>query len=142
MVALQGYLAKVGITVDLEFVDMGKYMDYRRKGWKNGFLCQPFLIYPNFGRTMELYFPSKGPDLISLKRTAGLDNMTEEAVTTAQPDVTRLRNIVKAMNDDLMAIPIYLTGAGFANKKGVYDTGFLTLVGTQTWTPEKAWIKK
>jgi len=56
MVALQGYLAKVGITADLEFVDMGKYMDYRRKGWKNGFLCQPFNIYPNFGRTMELYF--------------------------------------------------------------------------------------
>jgi peptide/nickel transport system substrate-binding protein len=142
MVALQGYLAKVGITADLEPVDMGKYMDYRRKGWKNGFLMQPFLVYPNFTRTMELYFPSTGPDLVSLKRTAGLDKMVEDAAVTPQPEVARLRNIVKAMNDDMMVIPIYLTGAGYATKKGVFDTGFLSLAGAQDWTPEKAWIKK
>ena len=68
MVAVQGYLGKIGIVVDLDFVDMGKYMDYRRKGWSNGFLCQPFLAYTNFGRTLELYLPSTSPELVSLKR--------------------------------------------------------------------------
>ena len=139
LVVLQGYLAKIGITADLEFVDMGKYTDYRRKGWKNGFLMQPFTILPNFTQTMELYSP---PDMVSLKRTAGLDKLAEDAAITPHPDVAKMRNIVKAMNNDVMVIPLYLSGAAYANRKGVYDTGFLSLAGAWDWTPEKAWIKK
>ena len=68
--------------------------------------------------------------------------MVEEAVTTPKPSAPKLQNIVKAMNDDVMVIPMYLVGAGYANRKEVHDTGFLSLAGAQDWTPEKAWIKK
>ena len=62
MVIIQGYLAKVGITADIEIVDQGKYTDYRRKGWKNGFLCQPFGSYPNYLQSLDLYMSSDALD--------------------------------------------------------------------------------
>jgi len=142
MVAVQGYLGKIGIVVDLDFVDMGKYMDYRRKGWSNGFLCQPFLAYTNFGRTLELYLPSTSPELVSLKRPTGFDDLINEAVTSREPDMPKLKNAVRKIYDEATVIPIYFTGAGWAHAKKVHESGFLSLEGSQDWTPEKAWMSK
>ena len=61
MVSIQAFLAKVGIQVDLEFVDYGKFSEYREKGWRNALLCQPIGLFPNFNQTLDMYFFSPLP---------------------------------------------------------------------------------
>ena len=48
MVVVQQNLAKVGITVELNFPDMGGYMHARFNGWNNGFMAQHTRALSNF----------------------------------------------------------------------------------------------
>ena len=47
IVVVQAYLAAVGIEARLENVPMGKYSEYRFKGWNNGLTMQPFGVSIN-----------------------------------------------------------------------------------------------
>ncbi len=142
MVSIQAYLAKVGITVDLDFVDQGKYTDLRRKGWTNGFLCQPFGMYPNYLQTIQMYLETKALDFPSLKKPAGVDEMLYEALSTVDPEIPRVQKLIKLFFDEVTVIPISTTGRGALVQKNVHDTGYLSLGMWTEWTPEEAWLSK
>jgi peptide/nickel transport system substrate-binding protein len=142
MVSIQAYLAKVGITVDLEFADQGKYNDYRRKGWNNGFMCQPFGMYPNYLQTIQTYLESKALDFPTLKKPAGGDDMLYEALSTINPEIPRVQKILKLFFDEVTVIPISTTGRAALVQKNVHDTGYLSLGMWTEWTPDKAWMSK
>jgi peptide/nickel transport system substrate-binding protein len=142
MVIIQGYLSKVGITAEIEIVDPGKYTEYRRKGWKNGFLCQPFGSYPNYLQSLDLYFASDALDFPSMKKPAELDTLLKEALSTISPEVQRIQKVLKVIHEDVTAIPVYTTGRASIQQKNVRDTGHLSLGIWTEWTPERPWLKK
>ena len=142
MVSVQSYLSKVGITADIEIVDPGKYAEYRRKGWKNGFLCQPFGSYPNYLQTLDTYMSPDALDFPVMKKPAGLDALIKEALATINPEVPRIEKALKLIYDDVTVIPIHTTGRASIQQKNVRDTGHLTLGIWTEWTPERAWLKK
>jgi len=142
MVSIQAYLAKVGITVDLDFVDMGKYNDLRRKGWNNGFLCQPFGMYPNYLQTIQTYLETKALDFPTLKKPAEVDDMLNEALSTVDPEIPRVQKLIKLFSDEVTVIPISTTARGAFLQKNVHDTGYLSLGMWTEWTPDKAWMSK
>ena len=142
MVSIQSYLSKVGITVDLEFVDQGKFTDYRRKGWKNGFLCQPLGEFPNYLQTIEFYFAPATLEFPSLKKPDGSGALLDEALATTNPELPKIYKLLKMFNDDITVIPIHTTGRACVSQKNVHDTGHLTLGNWGWWTSEKAWMSK
>jgi len=142
MVSIQSYLSKVGVTVELEFVDQGKFTEYRRKGWKNGFLCQPLGEFPNYLQTVEYYFAPATLEFPSLKKPAGLEKPLNEALSTINPELPRIHKLLKMFNDDVTVIPIHTTGRACISQKQVHDTGHLTLGNWGWWTSEKAWMSK
>jgi peptide/nickel transport system substrate-binding protein len=142
MVIIQGYLAKVGITADIEIVDQGKYTDYRRKGWKNGFLCQPFGSYPNYLQSLDLYMSSDALDFKIMKKPDGLDTLIKEALATENPEVPRIQKALKLIHEDATVIPIHATGRASVQQKNVRDTGHLSMGIWTEWAPERPWLKK
>jgi ABC-type transport system substrate-binding protein len=56
MVAVQRNLAAIGIQAEMEFPDMGGYMNYRFQGWSNGFMCQHTRALANFNSSFSIYF--------------------------------------------------------------------------------------
>jgi peptide/nickel transport system substrate-binding protein len=142
MVSIQGYLAKVGITVDIEYADQGKYTEYRRKGWKNGLLCQPLGEFPNYLQTIEFYFAPATLEFPSLKKPGKLGVPFNEALATTNPELPRIYKLLKMLNDEITVIPIHTTGRACVSQKNVHDTGHLTLGNWGWWTSEKAWMSK
>ena len=142
MVIIQGYLAKVGITAEVEIVDQGKYNELRRKGWKNGFLCQPFGSYPNYLQSLDLYMSADALDFPSMKKPAGLDVLIKEALATTNPEVSRIQKALKMIHEDATVIPIHATGRASVQQKNVRDTGHLSMGIWTEWTPDTPWLKK
>lgn len=141
LVSIQSYLSKVGITVEIEFVDQGKFTDYRRKGWKNGFLCMPLGEFPNYLQTIEYYFAPATLEFPSLKKPA-VEPLFTEALATVNLELPKIHKLLKLFNDDLTVIPIHTTGRACITQKKVHDTGHLTLGNWGWWTPENAWLSK
>jgi peptide/nickel transport system substrate-binding protein len=142
MVSIQSYLSKVGITVDLEFVDQGKFTEYRRKGWKNGFLCQPLGEFPNYLQSIEYYFAPTTLEFPSLKKPAELGALLNDALLTINPELPKIYKALKTLSDDITVVPIHTTGRACISQKNVHDTGHLTLGNWGWWTSEKAWMSK
>lgn len=142
MVIIQGYLAKVGITADIEVVDQGKYNELRRKGWKNAFMCQPFGSYPNYGQSLDVYLSPDALDFPSMKKPAGLDTAIKECLATITPEAAKIQKALKIVYDDVTVIPIHATGRASVQQKNVRDTGHLALGIWTEWTPERPWMKK
>jgi peptide/nickel transport system substrate-binding protein len=142
MVSIQNYLGKVGISVEIEVVDQGKYTDYRRKGYKNGFLCQPFGMYPNFLQTLSLYLEADALDFPTTKKPDGVDSSLKDALATVNPEFTRIEKVLKLVNDDITVIPIHTTGRASVQQKNVHNTGHLSLGLWTEWAPEQAWLSK
>ncbi len=142
MGAVQGYLAQVGIKLELDFPDMGKYMQTRRAGWKNSLMGAPWSIYANLGRTLTTYAQTSSGDYVSLKRPAGLDDMVEQAIKALEVKEEILKKIVRVWSEEAVAIPMFYIGAPRSLRKGVHDTGFLAFASNYDWAPENVWLDK
>ncbi|UCG67135.1 MAG: ABC transporter substrate-binding protein [Deltaproteobacteria bacterium] len=143
MAAVQGYLAQVGIQAELEFPDMGKYMQARRKGWSNALMAAPWSIYANLGRTLTTYAATFSGDYVKLKRPAGIDKLVEEVVATVEIEAKKVEEVVRIWSDEAVAIPLWHIGAPRSLKAGVvHDTGFLAFASNYDWAPENVWLSK
>ena len=140
LTGIQGYLAEVGIKVDVEFPLMPKFMEYRRKeGWRDAMVGAPWAIYPNLGRTLSIYALS---EYVSLRKPAGLKELIKEGLTTAEIEPEKIQKIVRMMFDDAMTVPVWYGGAPRSLRKGVHDTGFLSFSAKDSWSPENTWLSK
>ena len=142
MVAVQSYLGEVGIQVDLDFVDYGRYSEYRMKGWKDGLLCQPLGMFPNFNTTLDWYFSEKSPQFPSLKRADGYQAILEASLATIEPVPELMQKAVKKIFDDAMIIPIHDTGRAYVTQPYVHDTGHLAWGAWPNWRPDRTWLSK
>jgi peptide/nickel transport system substrate-binding protein len=108
MVAVQGYLAEVGIKAKVDFADMGRYTSLRNTGWKNtllyvhGVYGQPFeyYTYRTWGRVWK--------DYVSVARTEGFYDLIDSMVaqTDAEARKPMMEQLVKAVHDDVTVIPL------------------------------------
>jgi len=142
MVSIQSYLNKVGIAVELDFVDQGKFTDYRRKGWKNGFLAMPLGLYPNYLQSIQIYLLPTSLDFPSLKKPANIETMVKDALSTMNAEPQRIQKVLKTYYDDATVIPIHATCRASVKQKNVHDTGHLIFGVWPEWAPDQAWISK
>jgi peptide/nickel transport system substrate-binding protein len=141
-IAIQGYLSKVGITVQAEFVDQGKFTDYRVKGWKNGFLLMPLASRPNYNHAINFYFAPSARDFPSLKQPATITPLLEASMTSLNAEPVKIQKVLKVFNDDATIIPVYYIARTSVFQKNVHDTNHYKLGVWSVWTPEKAWLSK
>jgi peptide/nickel transport system substrate-binding protein len=141
-VIIQGYMNAVGIQVDLEFVDQAKYIDYRKKGWRNGLLFQAFALHSNYLKTLEGYVASDNLDFPSLKEPAVMPALFRETLSTVNMEIPRVQKLLKALYDDVTITTVHTMGRASIQQKNVHDAGSFTLGVLSDWTPENTWLSK
>jgi len=142
MVAVQRFLDEVGIKVELEFPDGGKYNEYRFKGWQNGFLGQAVRVLATTNITYNFYFHTITGIFPSLKRPEGFVNKIDVSLNTLAPEKTRMEELTRIMIDDTMIIPLYYVSEFRILQSNVHDTGYFEWEAGTVYTPEKIWLSK
>jgi peptide/nickel transport system substrate-binding protein len=144
IVAIQAYLAAVGIEARIENVPMSKYSEYRFKGWNNGLMMQPFGVSINPNQTYDGYFNTKVKMLQFpvLKRPDGFQELFDKSLTTKEPQKELVEKLARMIYNDVLVIPIYVTGRAVILQKNVHDTEHLKWARWLQWRPDKAWKSK
>jgi peptide/nickel transport system substrate-binding protein len=142
MVALQGYLGKVGIVADINQVTFGQYMDMSQKGWQNGMVVTPITHYVNWASGLQVSLASTAINLKSVKRPEGFDSLLEQALATPQEDIDKTRQALRLLEDSAIVIPLYSAGTMWCYSPKVHDIGYTELGNSIFRTPDKAWLSK
>lgn len=137
-VAIQRYLAEVGIRADLETPQIGRYVEYQRKGWR-GVLLHLYGYFPNFNNYVRFYFTNSPEGFVSLKRPEGLDRLVEESASTLTPQRHKLQQLHRLLMQDYTVIPVYLGRRTYVAQPEVRDTGHLQGATWPYWKPADAW---
>jgi len=139
-VAIQRFLADVGIEAEVEIPEMSRYRQYQTKGWR-GLLAQPWGFFASYNRLLGFYF--YGAEVFfSTKRPQDLDKLFAESTATATPDVKKLQNLNRLLSEDLTVIPVYMHTRNYIVGKNVHDTGHMKWASWPWWTPATAWLSK
>lgn len=142
IVAVQRNLGNIGIQVELEFPDMGGYMNYRFKGWSNGFMAQHTRALANFNSTFSIYFLPGYKQFPSLKRTEGLIELIEASNRSPEPSAEKGQPLTRLIAQDTMVIPLYYVYELYITRPNVHDTGYTEWSGSTVFIPENAWLSK
>ena len=139
LVAVQRYLGEVGIQVDLDIVETGRYIEYRYKGW-DGLLNQGIPNYGNYMRNYESYFA--GDQYPSMKFPEGYMDLYMQALSTANVEAEKVRKLQKLMFDEATVMPYLTRTPTTFIRGGVHDAGVYSKGIGPYFTPENAWLEK
>jgi peptide/nickel transport system substrate-binding protein len=143
MVAVQRFLGEVGIQVELEFPDGGKYTALRWKdGWKNAFLAQHTRMLATTNITNNFYWQEVTGQWPSLKRPEGLLDKLAVSLKTLAPEDAKMQELTRIGAEDVMIIPIYYIYEMYVVQPNVHDTGYCEWSATTVNTPETTWLSK
>jgi peptide/nickel transport system substrate-binding protein len=145
LVAFQGYLEKVGITVEIEVVTPPRHMQIMRGGWQNGLLVHNApLSEPDTAKNFSVNFSTRS----FLKDTMLAAEDYEGAIVKALEagdNKTKQKwtwEAQKLMIDKYSLAGFFFTQpriTAISNK--VHNSGVGATVDVQ-WTPEDAWIEQ
>jgi len=141
-VAIQTFLAAVGITCNLEFADPAKYAEYVDKGWHSTLIYSPAYAAGNFLSSVQTYYMVPGY-YVSLKGPDNLKALYDAALNSPDVDSALVEKVTRAMYEDDSLIPVSYMGTGQVYWDYVHDLGFGVHYASQmVWNPENAWMDK
>ena len=140
-VAIQQYLAKVGIQTEIELPDIGRYREYQTKGW-SGILLQPWGFLGNYNTFVGFYFITPPEGYVSVKRPEGLQQVWDQSRMTETEDPEWTQRMHQIILDDVTVIPVGMASRYYIFQKYVRDTNHLRWGAWPQWTPGEAWLDK
>jgi peptide/nickel transport system substrate-binding protein len=139
-VAIQGFLADVGIEAEVEIPEMSRYRQYQTKGW-HGLLMQPWGFFASFNQFMGFYFYG-AEGFVSIKRPPEFEALFKASTATIMPDTKKMQKIEQLLCDDLTIIPTYGHTRNYVARASVHDTGHMIWASWPWWSPANAWMSK
>jgi len=143
-VAVQAELAAVGIDVELEFPEQGKYSEYRwaESGWGDGILFQEFAQFATPTPSVRFYWDRSPAQLYDMLYPEGFDELVDELLATPEFSKDLLEEFNRALFEDATLIPLYeIKKIAFA-KAGVHGDRVFSYGFLWDWTPRDAWIEE
>jgi len=143
-VAIQGYLNKVGIKMDINYVNVAN-MNLIRTGGKiekGAAAFAPFYSSSNSLYAFDLSWRSGSPTHQYVVRPAGIDDLIDKAKLSRDPaEITKInQQIVKLLYDDVTVVPVWQAPRIAVTDKIVQNTGWFIYndtdnnhMGTRTW---------
>jgi peptide/nickel transport system substrate-binding protein len=136
--AIANMLGEVGIEVEQDFPEAGKYSEYRFGGWNDAMMAHALGAMENLNSTFTFYFV--GMQFPSVQKPAGWQEAYDAALSSETVDPVKTQALVKLMHDDVMVIP-YLEETAIAFiQKGVNDSGQLKDSLTTVTEYELTWL--
>ena len=146
--AIQAYLAKIGIQLDIQYPQIAKWSEYQTGTWKNALLYTSLLEWPNYNSAIVFFFGVPPGFFKSVSKPDGWKEMYLDSIHTPSPpdwptgDVEQERKLIKAAFDHAMVIPISYSAATTVTTDKVQDTGLGTRGNSFFFDPAEAWLKK
>lgn len=144
VVAIQAYLAKVGIKCDLQFPAAAQAQQIiNNPPPLNSLMVNPYMLYANANRIFSFYFnePSPGANK-GLKHPPGWADLLAATLATPQVDPVLAKKCEDAIYNDCTFIPLTTSLGLIAATNSVQDSGIGTR-GSQTyWNPDNVWLSK
>ena len=142
-VAVQGYLAKIGITVDVQYPDAGKFTtDYWFGKWQNGAVYEPIAGFPNYMLIFSILFNPTTNWHPSWQRTTEWLEVYNAALNAPAPDTKLMKAATDLLTKYALLIPINEGGRGWVYQKYVMDAGVLETNLPPFLRLERAWLNK
>jgi peptide/nickel transport system substrate-binding protein len=143
VVAIQGYLAKVGIKADIQYPDAGKFTsDITLGKWKNGLVYEPIAGFPNYMTIFSALFNPVTNFHPSWLRTPEWLAAYSAAMAAPAPDAKLMRAFTDLMVKDDSMIPVNEGGRGWAYMSYVKDIGVLETQFPPYLNFENGWLDK
>ena len=147
--AIQGYLAAVGIDVQLDVADTARFnsltWDTSGKGvWKDSMILSNMPLDPGLLFTdMFIRYFKPGARFASLARSAEFAGLLEKCYEATDSATVRSRSqqMVKQASDDALAIPILTIPYPLVTHKYVH-TKFLSVPCPGVWDASSDWMEK
>jgi ABC-type transport system substrate-binding protein len=135
--AIAAQLGEVGIIVDCQFPEIGKYMQDATSGW-DGLMCAAFFgNESNPNDPIAFYF--KGFFYGSMARPPELMTAIDAALATKEPDAAATQNTCKILFDNMTLIPWGEQTAASFYQLGVHDEAQGAYPGT-TFVAQYTWL--
>ncbi|MGD0794612.1 MAG: ABC transporter substrate-binding protein [Dehalococcoidales bacterium] len=141
LVAEQGMLAKIGITINVNIIDHPTYTNQINKGW-DGLAAAGKLIDANMGWALTTNFGQTVVSNASLDKTNDFQALLNAALASKDYDPALVGKVVKYMDDNQMVIVLNATMRGQVMANYVMDPGFYTYDRATFWNPAKTWLNK
>jgi peptide/nickel transport system substrate-binding protein len=143
-VAAQSYLDKVGIKMEINYVNVSAFNIIRSSGKieKGAAALQTFVSSSNTLYMLDSYWRSDSNDFPYVVKPAGIDKLLDQAKLSRDPAaIAKInRQILKLTYDDETIVPLYQTQRIAALDKSVQNTGWFIYgdpanneFGTKTW---------
>ncbi len=142
VVAVQAYLAKIGIQADLQFPPASSWSQMQMNPWHNGLLWMPINTSGNPNVTFT-YFLASPPVLdVSIYQPDGWGALLSKSMTAPQVDLALLKQIENTIYDKSMLIPMYYGANYTVFAPYVKDSGQGTRGQSNWWEPQNTWLNK
>jgi ABC-type transport system substrate-binding protein len=143
-VAIQSYLDRVGIKMEINYVNASGYNLIRAGGKieKGAAAFQTFPTSSNTLSTLDTYLRSDATTFKYVVKPAGIDKLIDQAKLARDPAaVTKInQQILKLIYDDETVVPLWLSHRMVVVDKSVQNTGWFihgdidnNEFGTRTW---------
>jgi ABC-type transport system substrate-binding protein len=125
LASLQSYLADVGITAEIELLDMGKFNDYYYNGWQDGLLYWLTPSEPRSFDALNREFATDSNYSVSVLRPAALGEFLKSG--DKETDTSKLaadvQGVVRVLSEETLTIPLMMQYHVGVEKPELRDTG-------------------
>jgi peptide/nickel transport system substrate-binding protein len=142
VLAVQSYLAKIGIQAELEFPAMGAYSQMQTNPWHNGLRWMSINALPNPNYNFN-YFLAAPPVIDkSVYEPDDYPALLNQSMTAPEPDPGLMKQIENMIYDNAMVIPIFYGANNTVFAPYVMDTGYGARGQSNWWEPQDTWLNK
>jgi ABC-type transport system substrate-binding protein len=140
--AVQGYLSKVGIQAQLDYIDIRTYLNFRSGGWKNALLTGAYGFDANLNSSFSRYFVRDSGWCPSMLKTDEFQKYFNDSLHSASFEPALAQKMIRYLYDNALVIPIYQITRGAVLKNYVHDGAFYSKQAWPGWEPENIWLDK
>jgi peptide/nickel transport system substrate-binding protein len=142
-VAVQGYLAAIGINAQLDWIDFAGFVQYVMGGWNDAILaCANGFSAANINQGIDFVWSQTAAFFPSVQKTDQLQTLLDESMASKDYDPALVQKVLRYIYDTAMFLPLYCITRGHAIQSYVHDSGFYTQQNWAVFTPADTWLSK
>jgi peptide/nickel transport system substrate-binding protein len=144
-VLIQDQLKKVGINIDLDYVDAAAFQQIRyQTGWTNGMLISGTVGHPNFASIMNTFCSQRSVTSHVSWVSDGYAKALDEALATIEMDPKLMQKVNRLAVEGFFQVPVHTQPGGPepVPQAWVRDHGLLKQQEHLFMTSEVCWLSK
>jgi len=141
MSAIQGYLSKVGITVDINMVDNASYNNMILKGW-DGFAAASKSINVNMNSSINVNWSQLSIQNFSLAKPDDFQALYQASAASPEYNPALVQKVIRYMYDNAMVTPLYAVSRGYNLQPYLHGLDLCNNISAMYWGTATAWTSK